>query len=198
MSFIQTISEQQAEEPVQRLYGKLKGNLNYLPNYARVYCYRPAVMEDWSTLQKTLQSTITHRRYELVVLAAARAINNSYCSLAHAKILMRKYYSENELLAIINDHAQSPLSEADHEMMRFASQVAADSSKTSQQDIDRLKALGFSDAEIFDITACAAARCFFAKISDALGVLPDHDFLQMKPALRRLLVSGRPIDRSGE
>ena len=39
---------------------------------------------------------------------------------------------------------------------------------------------GFTDAEIFDIAAAAAARCFFSKLLDALGAEADgaYDFLE--------------------
>ena len=39
----------------------------------------------------------------------------------------------------------------------------------------------------------AAARCFFSKTLDALGVLPDASFRELAPELREVLVVGRPI-----
>ena len=38
-----------------------------------------------------------------------------------------------------------------------------------------------------------AARCFFAKTLDALGVRPDTSYLELEPELRHALVVGRPI-----
>ncbi len=44
-----------------------------------------------------------------------------------------------------------------------------------------------------DVVFAAAARCFFSKTLDALGVLPDSRYRALEPGLREALVVGRPI-----
>ena len=78
-------------------------------------------------------------------------------------------------------------------MMTLARKVARDSSSVSQADIDTLREAGFSDESIFDIVATAAARCFFAKIPDALGAGPDAALADMDEDLCEILTVGRPI-----
>jgi len=64
----------------------------------------------------------------------------------------------------------------------------------TQADIERLRGLGLSDAEILDVVLAAAARCFFSKTLDALGCDPDAAFNDLiAPALRDALTVGRPI-----
>jgi uncharacterized peroxidase-related enzyme len=195
MLFIDTIAPDQANGDVKAMFDLLQGHRDYLPNYAKVFCYRPEVMTAWANLQSTIQQTIDHRRFELVTLAAAQTINSSYCSLAHGQVLSRKYYDDKKVEAIARDTPESPLDAADTAMMAFARKVARDTSSITQQDIDTLKTHGFDDAEIFDITATAAARCFFAKISDALGAKPDSEFMTMDSSLREALTVGRAIEK---
>ena len=57
-----------------------------------------------------------------------------------------------------------------------------------------MKAQGLSDAQVFDVAAAAAARAFFTKVLDALGVQLDSPFLALDEALRGPLTVGRPID----
>jgi hypothetical protein len=64
----------------------------------------------------------------------------------------------------------------------------------SAEDIGELRELGLADEEIFDIVAAAAARCFFSKTLDALGVQPDAAYAELAPELRDALVTGRPIE----
>ena len=45
-----------------------------------------------------------------------------------------------------------------------------------------------------DVVLAAAARCFFSKTLDALGVQPDAEFGQLDPAFREALTVGRPIE----
>jgi hypothetical protein len=45
----------------------------------------------------------------------------------------------------------------------------------------------------YTLVAGAAARCFFAKISDALGALPDAHFSDLAEDIKTQLVVGRQI-----
>jgi hypothetical protein len=44
-----------------------------------------------------------------------------------------------------------------------------------------------------DVVLAAAARCFFSKTLDALGVRADASYSELAPDLREALVVGRPI-----
>jgi hypothetical protein len=66
--------------------------------------------------------------------------------------------------------------------------------RSRRADIDRLRALGFGDAEITDVVLAAAARSFFSKAVDALGAAPDAVYNELEPGLREWLTVGRPIE----
>ena len=65
------------------------------------------------------------------------------------------------------------LTPAEAALMRFASAVARDASAVTAADVAELKRHGFTDAEVFDITAVAAGRAFFTKVIESLGVGTD-------------------------
>ena len=78
--------------------------------------------------------------------------------------------------------------------MRLAGKVVADATAVSElRTSASCERSVSSDAEIFDIVAAAAVRCFFSKTLDALGVQPDAEFAELQPELRDALVTGRPI-----
>jgi alkylhydroperoxidase family enzyme len=77
--------------------------------------------------------------------------------------------------------------------MAFAEKIVADATSVTQADVDRLRGVGLGDTEIFDIAAAAAARCFFSKLLDALGIEPDAKYGALDPDVRDALVVGRPI-----
>jgi alkylhydroperoxidase family enzyme len=77
--------------------------------------------------------------------------------------------------------------------MAFAEQVALNADRITAADIDKLRSHGYRDEEIFDLAAAAAARCFFSKLLDALGVQADSTFNDLDPALRQALTVGRPV-----
>lgn len=77
--------------------------------------------------------------------------------------------------------------------MDLADKVAADATSVTEEDIDRLRAFGLDDGEIVSVVCAAAARCFFSKVLDGLGVQPDASYASVDPELREALVVGRPI-----
>jgi uncharacterized peroxidase-related enzyme len=150
-------------------------------------------MARWGQLLAEIKRPMDKRRFELVTFVASLELRNSSCSLAHGKKL-REFFGDPDIVAIAADRLGGPLGEAERAMLRFARQVAQDASRVTSAQVDELKALGFTDAEVFDIAAVAAGRAFFTKLLDALGIEPDSPFLALDPALREPLTVGRPID----
>ena len=66
----------------------------------------------------------------------------------------------------------------------------------TEADVDRLRSLGLTDAEILDVVLAAAVRCFFSKVLDGLGAEPDARYAQLDPEVRDALTVGR-ADRGG-
>ncbi len=195
MAFIYTIPVDQAEGEVRAMYQKTQAVVGYVPNYAKVFSHRPQVMAAWSGLLASIRANLDARRYELVTLAAARALRSSYCMLAHGSILRKQFYSAAELTAIAGSAAGGELAPADVATMTFAEKVARDASAITEGDVRALREHGLSDTEIFDVAAAAAARCFFSKLLDALGVEPDAAYESLEDELKRRLTPGRPISR---
>ena len=83
--------------------------------------------------------------------------------------------------------------EVDVAVMDLAEKVAADATSVNESDLQRLRDLGLSDEEILDVVLTAAARSFFTKTLDSLGVRPDASYNELGPDLREVLVVGRPI-----
>jgi uncharacterized peroxidase-related enzyme len=161
-------------------------------NYVRTFALveRTNVLEAWGKLLDSINSRMDVRRYELVTLAAARRLRSSYCALAHGKVLLELGEPVGE---IARDRRSAGLDEVDVAVMDFAEKVVDDAASISEADRQRLRDLGLSDAEIMDVALAAAARCFFSKTLDAIGVLPDASFNELDPELREVLVVGRPI-----
>jgi uncharacterized peroxidase-related enzyme len=150
-------------------------------------------MDGWAALLRSVQSNLPVRSYELATLAAARALRSSYCSLAHGSVLARKVFDPEAVTAIATDSPEAPLEPRERAMMAFAEKVALSADRVTPADIEALRSHGYRDEEIFDLAATAAARCFFSKLLDALGVQPDSAFKELDPTLRRALTVGRPV-----
>jgi uncharacterized peroxidase-related enzyme len=160
-------------------------------NYERAYAKRPEVLAAWRQLNGAIKAGMDLRRYELATLAAARRLRSSYCCLAHGTVLMERFGEPVREIAV--DHRAAGLDEVDVAVMDLAERVVDDATAIGDSDLQRLRDLGLTDAEIMDVVLAAAARCFFSKTLDALGVLPDASYGGREPELRAALVVGLPI-----
>ena len=161
-------------------------------NFERAFAERPEVYAAWAQLNGTIKAGMDLRRYELATLAAARRLRSSYCCLAHGKLLLDQFAEPVREIAL--DHHAAGLDDVDVAAMDLAERVVDDATSIGDTDLQRLRQLGLSETEIMDVILAAAARCFFSKTLDALGVLPDASYGDLDPELREALVVGRPID----
>jgi len=193
MAFINTIPVAQAKGTVRDMYARQEGAWGYVPDYAKVFSHRPEVMERWGRMLAAIKRPMDARRLELVTFAAAHTLKNSSCSLAHGAALAR-IIGRDTVLAVASGNENEVLSDAEAAIVRFARRVAQDASRITSGEVAALKEIhGFSDAEVFDIAAVAAARAFFTKVLDALGSEPDLGFMKIEKELRQPLTVGRPI-----
>ncbi len=107
MSFIQTIPPCRATDQVRTMYERQQAKFGYVPNYAKVFSHRPELMTTWAGLLSGIRRPVDARRFELVTLAAARASQNSSCSLAHGQALS-EFFSTEEIQAIACDAELGP------------------------------------------------------------------------------------------
>jgi uncharacterized peroxidase-related enzyme len=175
------------------MYEQVYRRFGYVPNWAKAFSLRPGVMDGWTALLRSVQSNLPVRSYELATLAAARALRSSYCSLAHGSVLANKVFDAVAVTAIMTNLPESPLEPSEHAMMAFVEKIVLNADRITSADIEVLRSHGYRDEEIFDLAATAAARCFFSKLLDALGVHADSTFNELEPTLRRALTVGRPV-----
>jgi uncharacterized peroxidase-related enzyme len=193
MTFIETVDPAAAPAPVAELYDADRAAFGRLPNFTRAFSLRPAAYDAWRQLNGAIKADMDPRRYELATLAAAGRLRSSYCTLAHGSILADRFLGPDTVRAVVADHRAAGLDGVDVAVMDLAEKVAADATAVTEADVDRLRSLGLADEEILDVVLAAAARCFFSKVLDGLGVRPDREYAALEPGLRAALTVGRPI-----
>jgi uncharacterized peroxidase-related enzyme len=193
MAFIETVPPADATGSVADIYESDRAAFGHLPNLTTAFSLRPAVYSAWRQLNGAIKADMDLRRYELATLAAARRLRSSYCSLAHGSLLADELLGPDTVRAIMADHRAAGLDPVDVAVMDLAEKVVEDATSVTEADLDGLRALGLSDAEIFDVVVAAAARCFFSKVLDGIGARPDKKYAELEPGLRDALTVGRPI-----
>lgn len=176
--FIDSVPEDAATGSAAAYYEQQREAWGFLPNYAGVFARRPDVAEAWNKLNGTIRDGMDRRRFELATIAAARSLRSTYCTTAHSKFLRDECSDEQTLHLIAEAPNGDALPPGDRAIYQFAAKVAADAASMEQADVDRLRDVGLSDAEIADIVYAVAARAFFTRVLDGLGAQLDEETAQ--------------------
>ena len=72
--------------------------------------------------------------------------------------------------ALEDDYRQAPITEQEKVMLDYVVQLTRDATRISPQDHDRLRAAGFDDKGILQITLIASWFNYINRVADALGV----------------------------
>jgi uncharacterized peroxidase-related enzyme len=78
--------------------------------------------------------------------------------------------------ALEEDYKSAPITEQDRVMLDYVVQVTKDATRISPADHERLRAVGFDDKGILQITLIASWFNYVNRVADALGVGRDQGY----------------------
>lgn len=186
------------DEAAAALYRSDVAEDGYVMNLTRLWAWRPDVCESFTGLRKALMSgsTLRPREWAVLVCATAATLGDSYCALAWGKRLADQSDAATAAAVLASSEA-SALGSREKALSEWARKLVRSPNATSAADVERLRAAGFSEREIFEATAFIAFRVAFSTVNDALGARPDLPLAEAAPPAVRAAVSyGRPVDEA--
>ena len=161
-------------------------------NYERAFAERPEVYAAWGQLNGAIKAGM-----DLAATSSRRSPRRGGCGRATAASRTGRSSTSafgEPVLEIALDHRAAGLDEVDVAVMDLAERVVDDATAIERRrPATAPRSRADSETEIMDVILAAAARCFFSKTLDALGVRPDASYGELEPELREALVVGRPI-----
>ncbi|WP_432993872.1 carboxymuconolactone decarboxylase family protein [Dactylosporangium sp. CA-233914] len=187
------LHEPELSEGARRLFDDDVAELGYVMNVSRLWAYAPEVLEGLFKLTGAVAGgRLDLRTRGILVTAFAGAFGDSYCALSWGGRLAEK--SDAATAAGVIAGTDDTLSPAERQLAAWARKVAREPSATRPEDVEALREAGFSDADIFAITAFVALRIAFATVNDALGLSPDAELAETVAApVLNAVTFGRPI-----
>jgi uncharacterized peroxidase-related enzyme len=195
MSTVGFLAAPEPDAETQRIFDDDVAELGYVMNVSKLWAYQPATLNHLFDLMGETYATehLSFRQRGILVTACASTLGDAYCSLAWGTKLASK--SDAETAAGILRGVDDRLSPEEQAMAQWARKVARDPNHTGPADVQALRDAGYSDAQIFAITAYVALRIAFSTINDALGARPDSALRSKAPeAVLAAVDYGRPID----
>jgi uncharacterized peroxidase-related enzyme len=179
----------------RQMFDEDTAELGYVMAATRLWAYQPHAVIALFDLarQITAEQTLTVRQRSVLVTACASALGDSYCALVWGNRLAER--STPDTAAGVLRGVDDGLTSDERALAAWARTVARTPNGATLADVERLRAAGFSDPQIFAITAFVALRLAFSTVNDALGLRPDAALRTTTPTVVRDAVTfGRPID----
>lgn len=173
-----------------RLLGNDLRTTGYVMNLTRLWAWRPDLCEDFAGLRATLTATSALAPRELGVLACAMAASRGapYCALAWGGRLAAAA-GETLAAAVLHGTRCETMTVREEALAAWARKVAQAPNATTAADVDRLRAAGLAERDIFEATAFVAFRLAFSTINAALGAQPDWQLVATVPRSVRAAVA---------
>ena len=116
---------------------------------------------------------------EMIVTTTSAANQCLYCVVAHGAIL--RIYEKKPLVAdqVAVNHRKADITPRQRAMLDFAMKVCTASHAVEDADFQALHAHGFSDEDIWDITAITAFFGLSNRMASVTGMMPNPEFYLM-------------------
>lgn len=194
--YLETIAEEDATGRIAEIYREQKKNFGFLMEADMCWTTRPDLLPLFEHFFNEVKGkfSLDVREWRLITLIAAKHVPSTYCSYVYGRLLADAVGWRDAVLAVHRDFRSAGLSAKDVAMLDYAENIAKNASQVSKADIERLRAVGFTDRQICDIALCASLRCFMSRFFDAVGAGPERPFFDSDEAFRAALTVGRKPD----
>ena len=150
------------------------------PNMARTMAKNPAVLKGWIELNGALGKTLTRQLGEQIAVAVAEDNGCGYCLSAHTAIGGLVGIDQHELTHNRAAESADPKVAA---ALKFAQAVNDNRGDVSDDDLARVRAAGYDDADIAAIVAHVALNVLTNYFN--LVAQPVIDFPEVTPGIAK-------------
>ena len=154
----------------------------FVPNVFLTLARRPDEFRAFFAYHDALmdkEGGLTKAEREMIVVATSAANQCQYCVIAHGAIL--RIRAKNPLIAdqIAVNYRKADITPRQRAMLDFAMKVSLEAGKVSEQDFVELAGHGFSNDDIWDITAIAAFFALSNRMANVTAMRPNDEFYMM-------------------
>ena len=179
IAWLPVADEASLDEDLRALFERAVERVGFVPNVFRVYAARPEHFRRWRAhFQEVTQgeSELTPAEREMIAVAVSAENHCLYCLISHGAGLRQLLGDQVMGDRITLDYRRAGLDERTAAMLDYAAKITRSPVECNEADIERLRALGFSDQAIFDIAETAAMYNFTNRLASATGMLPNREY----------------------
>ncbi|MGH2341447.1 peroxidase-related enzyme [Segnochrobactraceae bacterium EtOH-i3] len=154
----------------------------FVPNVFLALAHRPDEFRAFFAYHDALMEkpgALTKAEREMIVVATSAHNQCQYCVVAHGAIL--RIRAKNPLIAdqVAANYRKADLTERQKAMLDFALKVSTEAHLVGEADMDALKAHGFTDDDIWDITAISGFFGLSNRLANVMSLRPNAEFYSL-------------------
>ena len=190
MSWIKTISPEEATGKLKEIYERVKTPGQRVDNILQVHSLRPHTLEGHMKLYKNVlhhsSNTLPKWFFETIGVYVSILNKCSYCIDHHYSGLQKLLKAENNKAATIRaaldqDEPERFFFGKELLLLRYAKKLTLSPSTIQKKDIELLQSTGIDDGEILEVNQVTAYFCYANRTVLGLGTTTDGDELGLSP-----------------
>lgn len=159
--------------------GPVAKRIGFVPNVARLLAISPEHFTGWWHYFDELMrgpSGLSKTQREMIAVVISAEARCPYCQIAHAAALQlrTKDPALADRLAVNYRHVDLPRNE--RVMLDFAVKLTHTPEACDQDDVGRLREVGFSDADILHIVEVTAIFNYNVRLATGTGLFPNAEY----------------------
>jgi uncharacterized peroxidase-related enzyme len=154
----------------------------FVPNVFLSLAYRPDEFRAFFAYHDALMekdSGLTKAEREMIVVATSAANQCHYCVIAHGAILRIRAKNPQIADQIAVNYRKADITPRQRAMLDFAMKVSRSAETVSDQDFAEVSSHGFTDDDIWDITAISAFFALSNRMANVTNMKPNDEFYMM-------------------
>jgi len=189
MTWINTISYQEAKGKLRQLYDRVAGPDNNVDNIMMAHSLRPHTMEAHMCMYKYVlhhnANTIPKWFLEAVGVFTSMLNQCGYCVEHHfaglSRLLDDSQRASNIRIALESANPELAFDEKQVEALAYAALLTTDPSQVNEDSIRKMLSAGWEDGEILELNQTIAYFNYANRTVLGLGVHTDGDILGLSP-----------------
>ena len=189
MTWINTISYEDSEGGLRKLYDRIKGPNNNVDNIMLAHSLRPHSMQGHMTLYKYVlhhpRNTLPKVYLETIGVYVSSLNNCDYCVEHHfagmARLLDDADRAEVIRQALQNRRPEDAFDAGELAGLNYASKLTLTADQVTEADIEALRQAGLDDGQILEINQVTAYFSYANRTVLGLGINTKEDIIGLSP-----------------
>ncbi len=161
------------------LFDQIEEKLGFVPNVFRAFAWREPRMLKWRAHFDDLMTPsdgLGKVEREMISVVVSMQNQCLYCLTSHGFALRALLKDPVKGDRVVLDYRRAGLSEKHMAMLDFAVKLTLDPVTVAEEDIDELRAIGFSDEDVWDIVEVTAMFNYTNRLMSGIGAMPNVEY----------------------